>query len=267
MAIATMDGIVAGLATSKAVEFYLNNQSNAANGFLNLLRSALSFNGGNMPVPAAASSGGQLHADGDTGFPVLGTPTGSRYLARTEVTVSALGSILAYDRVWSCSGFSGTVTTAQAVASPPAITRYANGVGLEMWVECYAATGATAANITISYTNQDGVAGRTSVVTAHPTSLPAGRMYRVPLQAGDTGVKSVESVTLSASTGTAGNFGVTLMKRIASLPGVTASVTTVADFAALGLPPVPSGAAIDLIHLATSSNTGAVYGLLQFIEG
>lgn len=267
MAINTMDGIVAGLVTSKAVEFYLNNQSNAANGFLNLLRAALSFNGGNMPVPAAASSGGQLHADGDTGFPLLGAPTGSRYLARTEITVSALGSVLVYDRVWSCSGLSGTVTTAQAVTSPPTITRYANGVGLELWVECYTATGSSAANITISYTNQDGVAGRTSVSTAHPTSLPAGRMYRVPLQAGDTGVQSVQSVTLSVTTGTAGNFGVTLMKRLASLPVVSTNVTSVSDFAALGMPPIPTGAAIDLIHLATASNTGNVFGLLQFIEG
>jgi hypothetical protein len=42
----------------------------------------------------------------------------------------------------------------------------------------------------------------------------------MPLQAGDRGVKSVESLTLSASTGTAGNFGLTLFRPIMTFPGV-----------------------------------------------
>jgi hypothetical protein len=39
----------------------------------------------------------------------------------------------------------------------------------------------------------------------------------IPLQAGDTGVESIESVTVTATTGTAGNFGVCLFKPLAMI--------------------------------------------------
>ena len=69
------------------------------------------------------------------------------------------------------------------------------------------------ATFTLSYTNQDGVAGRTSQVTytkavagggilvSSPTNSVAGSLPFVNLQAGDTGVRSVESCTFSAAGG------------------------------------------------------------------
>lgn len=71
----------------------------------------------------------------------------------------------------------------------------------------------TVGQFTMSYTNQDGTAGRTSpncftlaTVTGGGQSLitgasAAGMWPFVPLQAGDTGVKSIESVTFSAAGG------------------------------------------------------------------
>jgi hypothetical protein len=41
------------------------------------------------------------------------------------------------------------------------------------------------------------------------------RFISIGLQEGDTGVKSVESLTMAATTGTAGNFGVVLVKPLA----------------------------------------------------
>ena len=169
--------------------------------------------------------------------------------------------------MWSCSGFSGIVATAQAVTSFPTLTRPdANGTGLEIWIECYTATGATAANITVQYTNSDGVAGRSTVPTAHIPSMPANRMYRVPLQAGDTGVKSIQSVTLSGTTG-AGSFGVTLLRKIAVTGTAIANVPVVNDFAALGMPLVQSGTALNAIHQATTTSSGIILGVLTFIDG
>jgi hypothetical protein len=46
-----------------------------------------------------------------------------------------------------------------------------------------------------------------------------GRMIMLPLQAaGDTGVQSIQSVTLAASTLTAGSFGATMAHPIAAIP-------------------------------------------------
>lgn len=268
MAITTMDGVVAGLASAKNAMFLQSSTISASsNAFLNLQRaSTTSF--GLMAIPAVASSGGTLHTQNDAGFPKFPAPAGVRYLAGVDITALNAGTILVYDRVWSCSGFSGTVNTAQSVTGFPALTRPdVNGTGLELWVECYTATGASASNITVQYTNTDGTPGRNTISVAHPTSMPAGRMYNVNLQSGDVGVKSIQSVTLSASTGTAGNFGVTLMRRLAVIPISVVSVTNSMDFASVKMPVVQENAAINLIHLATSSTIGNILGNLTFIDG
>ena len=269
MAITTMDQIAAGLAAAPVIDLFAPSATNVAAGFVNLQRAVVTSTG-QMAVPAAASAGGTLHSAGQVGFRNLPDPVGgaSRYLAQSALTFATAGSLWFYDRVWSCSGFSGIVATAQAVTSFPALTRPdANGTNLEIWIECYTATGSTAANITVQYTNSDSVAGRSTVSTAHIVSMPANRMYRVPLQAGDTGVKSIQSVTLSATTGTAGSFGVTLMRKIAVTGTAIANVPVVNDFAALGMPLVQNGTALNAIHQATTTSSGVISGVLTFIDG
>ena len=95
----------------------------------------------------------------------------------------------------------------QTVSLP---SRYPNG-GQIMCVAQSASS--TVGTFTLSYTNQDGVAGRTSQVTytkavagggilvSSPTNSVAGSLPFVNLQAGDTGVRSVESCTFSAAGG------------------------------------------------------------------
>jgi hypothetical protein len=77
----------------------------------------------------------------------------------------------------------------------------------------YVAVGSTATTISVRYTNQAGTANRASTVTTFGgNERAAGRLIQIPLQAGDTGVRSVEGVTVTANTGTPGNFGVCLFK-------------------------------------------------------
>lgn len=267
MAITTMDGVVAGFNGAINTRVFIPSVTNVAGGLVNTQR-ATTTSFGQMAVPAAASAGGTLHDNSKAGFPTMADATGSRYLAKVEMTGATAGALHVYDRVWSCSGFSGTVATAQAVTGFPTLTRpNSNGDDLEIWIECYTATGATAANITVQYTNQAGTSGRNTVSTAHIISMPANRMYQVPLQAGDTGVRSIQSVTLSGTTGTAGSFGVTLMERIATIPLTTANIPTVLDFAALGLPTTNNGAALNIIHQGTTTSSGVILGNMIFIEG
>ena len=268
MAITTMDQIAAGLAAAPVIDIFAPSATNVAAGFVNLQRAVVTSTG-QMAVPAAASAGGTLHSAGEAGFRNLPDPVGgaSRYLAQSALTFATAGSLWFYDRVWSCSGFSGIVATAQAVTSFPVLTRPdANGTGLEIWIECYTATGATASNITVQYTNSDSVAGRSTVSTAHIPSMPANRMYRVPLQAGDTGVKSIQSVTLSGTTG-AGSFGVTLLRKIAVTGSAVTNIPVVSDFAALGLPLVQNGTALNVIHQGATTSSGIILGVLTFIDG
>ena len=269
MAITTMDQVAAGLAAAPVIDLFAPSATNVAAGFVNLQRAVVTSTG-QMAVPAAASAGGTLHSAGQAGFGNLPDPVGgaSRYLAQSALTFATAGSLWFYDRVWSCSGFSGIVATAQAVTSFPVLTRPdVNGTGLEIWIECYTATGSTASSITVQYTNSDSVAGRSTVSTAHIVSMPANRMYRVPLQSGDTGVKSIQSITLSGTTGTAGSFGVTLMRKIAVTGTAVANVPVVNDFAALGMPLVQNGTALNAIHQAATTSSGVILGVLTFIDG
>ena len=269
MAIDTMDKLVAGLGASQQFTYFLPSATNVAGGWVNLARAVVtSF--GQQAIPAAASAGGTLHDDSQLGFPTGQNPTppALSYFAQWRAVSTVAGSLHMYDRVWSCTGFSGTVTTAQAVTGFPTLTRpNANGTGLEIWIECYTATGATASNITVQYTNSAGVSGRKTVATAHITSMQANRMYQVPLQSGDTGVKSIQSVTLSASTGIAGAFGVTLMKRISSIAMPLVNIGTTLDFASLGMPQIQDNSALSFFHQGATTSSGIIMGQINFVQG
>lgn len=143
---------------------------------------------------------------------------------RNASSGATLMSIIA-DRLSHQGGLSGTVTTAQTTNLPTAaLTRYTSGEGVQIGIEIYTAVGTTATTLTASYTNQAGTAGQTTkaVVFGGTSFNAAGRLIVLPLQDGDTGVRSVESVTLAASTvSAAGNFGVTLFKPLSILhPGI-----------------------------------------------
>lgn len=135
----------------------------------------------------------------------------------------SLGMLI--DRLCHMSGLSGTSTSAQTVNSAT-LPRYTSGDGVMMAFEVYVNLGNTGTTATVSYTNQAGTSGRTS----QPILVSGGAQQRdidsfvvIPLQDGDTGVQSVQSITLAASTLTAGNFGITLFKPLAFMPMDTAA--------------------------------------------
>jgi hypothetical protein len=129
------------------------------------------------------------------------------------------------DRLSHQGGLSGTGVGAQTTNLPTAaLTRSTSGVGVMAAVEIYTQVGATPQTFTCSYTNELGTAARTSLaVPIGGTSVQEvliNKFQIMTLQAGDFGVRSVESLTLSGSTGTIGNFGVALFRPIMSFPGV-----------------------------------------------
>ena len=111
-------------------------------------------------------------------------------------------------------GISNNTTSAQTLVGTPTL-RYTNGEGCRMyWVQT-AAAGATAQNIALSYTDQAGNTGNALGATVAMTASGiAGHISHagtaannygpfLPLASGDTGVRSVQTVTFSAAnTGT-----------------------------------------------------------------
>ncbi len=113
-------------------------------------------------------------------------------------------------------GLSATVTTAQGAPNLPtaALTRYTSGVGVWAAITIYTQIGTTATTVSVSYTNQAGDPGRISPLVPFGATgfREANRCIVLPLQGADTGVRSVETVTVTATTGTAGLFGITLFR-------------------------------------------------------
>lgn len=197
-------------------------------------------------------------------------PGGARqkWLLGIEAIASQIGALILYDRLLQMGGLDGTVTTAQTVGGT--LSRYTGGDGNAIWLEIYTALGATATTVTASYTNQAGTTGRTTTaVTIGGTGWnEAGRLIHLPLQAGDTGVRAVASVTLAATTATAGNFGVTIAHPLATVGAPQAGPAWARDMIT-GLPQLPeivTNAALALAWLAGATAAPQIYGALHSVE-
>jgi hypothetical protein len=270
MAITTMDGLVTALANASIQSIYLPSATNVASGWV-WLNYATTSSFGVLAIPAASTSGGTAYTQtaGTSGYPkwtAVGSTTA--YIALSQKINTVAGVDHVYDLFWACSGFNGTLTTAQTVTTPVALpTRAGTGVNTELWVYCTTALGATASNITVQYTNSSGVSGRSTVSTAMIASMPAFRMFMVPLQAGDTGVQSIQSITLSVSTGTAGSFGVLIAKKLFSHGNAVVNVETSKDFAGLGLPKIYDESVLMFINQSTTTSSGIGFQNLSIIHG
>lgn len=270
MAITTMDGLVAALATAHDQRLFFPAATNVSAGWINL-NQAVVGGFGQMAVPTARTSGGQAFSQSNfsTGFPIWpadGTKT--CYVGRYGLTAAAAGTFHVYDLLFAASGFVGNSATAQTITSPVSLpSRNTNGVGAEIWIGCSSAIGATAHNVTVQYTNSAGTSGRNTVSTAGITSMPANRMYQVPLQDGDTGVQTVQGITLSASSGTAGNLWVLVLERICSIGLPVINVGSSLDFAALGLPVINDESCLMFVNQGTGTSSGIALGQLDIIHG
>lgn len=222
--------------------------------------------GSNASTPSAenptnASAGSMFQTD----------PGGGRtkWMLGASACSSAAGTLTFYDRLWHGSGLSGTTTTAQTHAG--VVSRYTSteSVGNQLWAEIYTQIGTSATTVTVSYIDQDGN-GSTSVATAFgATGLrEAQRIIPIPLASGDTGVREVVSVTVAATTGTAGNFGIVIARPLLTLPLGLAGCGAVRDLIT-GLPgilEIKTDACIAMHWFANSTGAPQVLGSLHFIE-
>jgi hypothetical protein len=129
------------------------------------------------------------------------------YLAQLQGYVSSSNAqpTLLVDRLWHNSGVVMTTTTAQTIDSVTWPARDRNGatsgdgvmVALE-WRTASTNAGAVT-TVSMSYTNSAGTAGRTATIPTIPANVAANAWFDFTLQAGDTGVQSIQSVTLGTS--------------------------------------------------------------------
>lgn len=175
------------------------------------------------------------------------------------------GALMFYDRLWHNSEILCNITTDQTIVQP-VLTRSTDGVGVEIWGECWTAWGVTGTVFTVTYTNTVGGTGRVATYTWPAGAPTVGQAFRFVLQAGDLGVTSIQKISLTPSTGAAGNLGLFLAKPIGSF-GMKAADAVNFDAFQLAIPPISSSACVCAILAPTAATSGQPILDLTLPEG
>lgn len=209
------------------------------------------------------------------------TSPATSYLGILEALCANAGTTLEiHDRLAHMGGLSGTVTTAQTVnldlnallASDNIDARKgdANFSDVQWWLEWYTDTGATGVSATANVTYNDGTTGSLTGATLSATRrasfmLPLNSL--IPAGAAGKYIRDVDSITLSATTGTAGNFGVTATRYRGAIYQPVSNARFTADWAGLGLPEIPNESCLFGIQIANATTTGVVRATGKIIHG
>ena len=279
MAIATRDQLINAMANnSSRIVIDKASISNAAVGqFHSLWRATGQPGQGAIPTTAAVPDDDTV---GAIKFTQQTAPAAS-YLGILETLAGNIGTTLeVHDRLIAMGGLVGNVATAQTVgidlddslatSNLDARKGDASYSDVQWWLEWYTDTGSTAATATVNVTYNDDTTGNlTGISLAATRRASFMQSLNSLIPAADAGkyIRGVNTVTLSVTTGTAGNFGVTATRYRAAIYQPIANARFTADWAALGLPEIANDSALFFIQVAGSTSTGIVRGTGKIIHG
>lgn len=274
MTITTRDQLINALGNnnSRIVWDKASIASAAAGQLFSLWRATGVPGQGAIPTAAALCTSALT---GAMGFTNQTGPATSYHAWQTVTTGNATASIEIHDRLAHQGGLNGTLTTLQTVSVdltatglnlPAARRGDANYSDVQWWLEVYTDMGATGVNATVAVTYDDGSTGNLAAVALGATPR-AGRLYPlVPAVAGRF-IRAVTGVTLSATTGTAGNFGVTATRPRSVVNTNVANKFEQFDWAQLGLPEIPNDSCLMMVMTCTTTSTGTVRGQGKIVHG
>ena len=226
---------------------------------------------GQGAIPTAAANCNQSTVGGMR-FSQQTAPAKS-YLAYLEAASSNSAMTLeVHDRLRHMGGLNGTLTTAQTVGlefngvtADNMVERIgdADYSDIQWWLEWYTDTGATVTTATVAVTYNDGTTGNLTGVSLAATrraSFMQPLNGLIPAASEGKFIRAVNTVTLSASTGTVGNFGVTATRLRGSLFMPIANAKFSADWANLPINTIPNSACPFIAVLASTASTGLLRG-------
>lgn len=188
-------------------------------------------------------------------------------------TQTGQGILQLADRIHDRSGLSAIVTGAVTVNSPAHPARVTTGRGVMAAAEIYTTIGATASTIRMSsYTNSLGTAGSVGQYTTFGGTgfRDPPRMIPLSLADGDEGINSVESVEVSVTTGTAGDYGITIYKPLVTIPfhafGPAMTEEDGMDGMGALMPIVPEDSYLFGMVIMSSTSTGVVMAKIDIAE-
>lgn len=279
MTITSRDQLIDAMGNSSS-RFILDKAaiaSQAAGTYVSMWRATGQPGQGAVPTTAAVCT---TALTGAMGFAQQTAPATSYGAYMEVVTSNSAMTVEIHDRIAHMGGLSGTLTTAQTAGIDLSTLLSTSNVGVRIgdanysdvqwWLEWYTATGSTAAAATVAVTYDDGTSGNLTAISLAATR-PASFMVSLnaPIPAASSGkyIRAVNTVTLSVTTGTAGNFGVTATRiRMASMCPV-ANLKTISNWADLGFPEIANSACLFPVVLTSTTSSGTLRGGGKIIHG
>lgn len=267
MAITTLDGAIAGMQYPREI-------IKAVTGTMVAGRPHSLFYLAGMPGAAVAPTPGISGAALTTysgQVPFTNPGAGNTYLARFAAQATQAGMLLLCDRLWHNSGMSITSTSAQTINSVafPArdVTGTINGVGVFIGVEVSTVWGAGVPVLSIVYTNPSDVGSKTGtgIITGVTASI-AGTFYMIGLAAGDTGVKSIQTYTRSASS-TTGTEHLVAYRILARLELTAANIPNAIDALTSGFVRLYDDSVPFLLFIPNTTTTSNITGHCIWTQG
>lgn len=258
------DKMLAAMAAGGKVPIYKSSIANMAAGYIASLWRAT---GNPLWLQGAIPAGSATPTDDTAGgivLPSFGANTGRIY--KFNPTGATVNTWLLYDRLAHMGGLSGTVITpTNQTVNLNAETAITAGRAarneIEWYVEIYTDIGTTASNLTVTYTDVNDVGSKTITITGFSGASPLNRSGRCVLLVPSDGVqiKSIQTCVLSASTLTAGSFGFTARKCLASVPQMIANVSPIGtDAISIGVPMIKDTSCLEMLCQCTTTATGVI---------
>ena len=229
----------------------------------------------NVFVPLKQSTDGGLRHGGNV------TPKKKflrKLMAMTAIAAATPCRMILLDYIGFYGFIDESILDEQLLDNTTPLPRYADGAGVQLMPVVVA--GQTGGQpFTVNYTNSNGVSGRVTQSHVMGTqfvngtilhSIQANASYPnngpfLSLQAGDSGVRSVESVTIGGI-GDVGLFALVLVKPLATFALFGIDAPTEVDYFvdAVSMPEIKDDAYLNLIALPNGNLSGApIIGVLE----
>lgn len=253
MTISTWDGFIASAKQPISLAKTASRTAVAAQWFSVF---DLAGNPGAGVLAGTSTTTGVVPTDATTGCPTInafgGGATG--YLAHVDFGSSVACRIKLFDLLWNGGSYAFNASTTGQ--SPTSFSSRVPGgtdfTDTQLWYQQVTA-GTGVQNVAVTYNDQGGASSTTGTVAA-PAAMIAGRMFQLPLAAGDSGVQGVTGVV--GTVATVGTFNILVMRPLWSGRCRIANDGDAHDLSKTGMPIVYADSALVMCVAPDSTATG-----------
>jgi hypothetical protein len=159
---------------------------------------------------------GIVQTDATAGFPTINAfgASATGYLTRVAYSNSVAARLELWDCLWGINVVTTPVRTVTIAGASSYLGRCpsGHGDGARIFLWATTAVAASAVTYTVTYTNSAGTAGRSTGASGSLASLIVSRLIELPLQAGDSGVDSIQTVVVGGTAAATGAINVVVLR-------------------------------------------------------